>query len=73
MYKDWTCVKISTDPVLLCTGPNPFPLKESGLGLVHRSTGPIEILTHVQKLDVCQNLNGSSAPVHWTQRGAAWV
>ena len=71
--QNWTCVKISTCPVLLYTGPNPFPLKGSDLGLVHKSTGPIEILTHVQKLDTCQNLNGSSAPVHWTQRGASWV
>ena len=25
VYKNWTRVKISTGPVLLCTGPNPFP------------------------------------------------
>jgi hypothetical protein len=62
-----TCVKISTGPVLLCIGHNPFPLKGNGLSPVHKSTGPVEILTHLQKLDTCQDLNGSSAPVHWTQ------
>ena len=46
-----TCVKISTGLVLLCIGHNLFPLKGSGLGPVHRSTGPVEILTEVQKLD----------------------
>jgi hypothetical protein len=66
MYKNWirvkistglvlssfcTCVKISTGLVLLCIGHNRFPLKGSGLGPVHRSTGPVEILTQVQKLD----------------------
>jgi hypothetical protein len=39
----------------------------SSLGPVHRSTGPVKILTCVQKLDTCQDFNGSSAPVHWTQ------
>uniref|UniRef100_A0A2N9HID8 Disease resistance N-terminal domain-containing protein n=1 Tax=Fagus sylvatica TaxID=28930 RepID=A0A2N9HID8_FAGSY len=53
--------------LLLCIGHNPFPLKRNGLSPVHKSTGPVEILTHLQKLDTCQDLNGSSAPVHWTQ------
>ena len=47
-----TCIKISTGPVLLCTGPKPLPFKGKGLGLVQRSTGPVEILTHVQYCQV---------------------
>ena len=43
-----TCVKISTGPVLLCTGPKPLPFKGKGLGPVHRSTGPVKILTRIQ-------------------------
>ena len=39
----------------------------SSLGPMHRSIGPVKIITCVQKLDTCQDLNGSSAPVHWTQ------
>jgi hypothetical protein len=66
MYKNWTrvkisaglvlpsfstCFKISTGLVLLYIGHNPFSLKRNSLGPVHKSTGPVEILTHVQKLD----------------------
>ena len=103
----YTCVKILTGLVLLCTGSKPLPLKGkalgstgpveilthvhfcpifvhvsksqwvqcscaldssySPLGPVHRSTEHVQILTHVQFLYMCQNLNGSNAPVHWTQ------
>ena len=38
-----------------------------GLGPVHKSTGPVEILTRVQFLYTCNDFNGSNAPVHWTQ------
>ena len=38
-----------------------------GLGPVHRSTGPVEMLPRVQFLYTWQHLNGSSALVHWTQ------
>jgi hypothetical protein len=34
---------------------------------VQRNTEPVEILTCVQKLNICQDLNGFSTPVHWTQ------
>ncbi len=29
--------------------------------------GSVEIITCIQKRDTCQDLNGFSAPVHWTQ------
>jgi hypothetical protein len=41
--------------------------KGKGLGPVHKSTGPVEILTLIQFLYICQDLNGFNAPVHWTQ------
>ena len=37
---------------------------EKGLGPMHRSIGPVEILTRVQFLNTCNDLNGSSALVH---------
>ena len=56
-----TCVKISMGPVLLCTRPKLLPFKGKRSGLVYRSTELIGILTRVQYLYICQNLNGSSA------------
>ena len=41
--------------------------KGKGLSPVHRNTESVEILTRVQFLYTCNDLNGSSAPVHWTQ------
>ena len=76
VYKNWINVKISTGSVLLCTGPNHFPVREQ-LGSSAQEHWSVKIITHVQILDTCQDLNRSSAPVHWTQSfpssGAAWV
>ena len=65
----WVQCSCALDPIISQFG--------SSLGPVHRSTGSVKIITRVQKLDTCQDLNGSNAPVHWTQSfpssGAAWV
>jgi hypothetical protein len=37
------------------------------LGPVHRSTRLVKIITRIQKLNTCQDLNGFSITVRWTQ------
>jgi hypothetical protein len=44
-----------------------------GLGLVHRSTGLVENLKRVQFLYTYNDLNESSAPVHWTQTASLYL
>ena len=42
----------------------------NGLGPMHRSTEPVEMLSHIQKLYKIKHVvvsQRSSIPVHWTQ------
>ena len=68
--------------MLLCAGLKPLPFKGKGLGPVHRSTGLVEILTHVQKLDKIRHACTKSQLVqcscalnlsHSPSKGKDWV